>query len=209
MSASRRGFIRGALAAAGVASATVGARASSKGSPDALGREVDAQAPRVGPKPVPVQTPDLPRLPWSWDNGVKVFHLVAEPVSTEFLPGRPVDVWGFNGSMPGPTIEAEEGDRVRFVVENRLPELFSMHWHGLEVPLDMDGTPGISQDPIPPGGTFVYEFQLRQHGTFFYHSHMAMQELMGLVGLFVIHPTTAHEPRVDRDVAFKDAPTGR
>ena len=92
-----------------------------------------------------------------------------------------------------------EGDHVRFHVVNKLPEPFSMHWHGLEIPNNMDGIPGISQDPIPPGGTFVYEFTLKQNGTFFYHSHMAMQEMMGPIGLFIIHPRPAHAPRVDRD----------
>ncbi len=88
---------------------------------------------------------------------------------------------------------------MRLNVENRLPEPFSMHWHGLEIPIEMDGMPGISQDAIPPGGRFVYEFTLKQNGTFFYHSHMAMQEMMGLIGLFIIHPRRAHTPRVDRD----------
>jgi FtsP/CotA-like multicopper oxidase with cupredoxin domain len=146
-----------------------------------------------------VHTPDVPHLPWTLDNGVKVFRLTVEPVRVEFLPGRPVDVWGFNGSMPGPTIEANEGDRVRLIVENRLPEMFAMHWHGLEIPIEMDGGPGISQDPIPPGGAFTYEFTLRQHGTYFYHSHFAMQEMLGLIGLFIIHPREAYAPRVDHD----------
>jgi hypothetical protein len=101
--------------------------------------------------------------------------------------------------VPGPTIEVTEGDRVRLVVENRLPEGFSMHWHGLEIPNDMDGMPGISQDVIPPGGQFTYEFTLKQNGTFFYHSHMAMQEMMGMIGLFIIHPRAAYTPYVDRD----------
>jgi FtsP/CotA-like multicopper oxidase with cupredoxin domain len=148
---------------------------------------------------VPVQTPDLPHLPFTLDNGVKVFRLIPEPVHTQFLPGREVDAWGFNGSIPGPTIEVHQGDRVRFIVENRLPEMFSMHWHGLEVPIDQDGGPGISQDPIPPGQTFTYEFTVNQHGTFFYHSHFAMQEMMGLIGLFIIHPRVPYEPRVQRD----------
>ena len=130
---------------------------------------------------------------------MKVFEIAAEHVRTEFLPGRIVDAWGFNGSMPGPTIEVNEGDRVRFIVENRLPEFFSMHWHGLEIPHDMDGMPGLSQDPIKPGEKFTYEFTLHQNGTFFYHSHMAMQEMMGMIGLFIIHPSRAHTPRVDRD----------
>ena len=138
-------------------------------------------------------------MPWRLENGVKVFDIRVGHVRTEFIPGRVVDAWGINGSIPGPTIQVNEGDRVRLVVENRLPEPYSMHWHGLEIPNDMDGMPGISQDLIKPGETFTYEFTLKQNGTFFYHSHMAMQEMMGLIGLFIIHPRRAHTPRVDRD----------
>jgi FtsP/CotA-like multicopper oxidase with cupredoxin domain len=148
---------------------------------------------------LPVATPDVPKLPYELDNGVKVFHLIAEPVKTEFLPGRPVDAWGYNGSIPGPTIEVVEGDRVRIIVDNHLPELTSMHWHGFEIPIEMDGVPGISQDPILPGGRFVYEFTLHQKGTFFYHSHMPMQEMMGMIGLFIMHPRRAYRPRIDKD----------
>lgn len=147
----------------------------------------------------PVEVPDVPKLPHRVVGGVKEFHLVAEPVRREFLPDRPFDVWGYNGSMPGPTIEVQQGDRVRFVVENRLPEITSMHWHGLELPVEMDGVPGVTQDPIPPGGTFTYEFDVHQAGTFFYHSHMPMQEMMGMLGLFIIHPRDPWRPRVDKD----------
>jgi manganese oxidase len=138
-------------------------------------------------------------MPWRLESGVKVFDIRVEHVSTPLIPGRVLDGWGFNGSIPGPTIQVTEGDRVRLNVENHLPEPFSMHWHGLEIPNEMDGMPGISQDAIPPNGRFTYEFTLKQNGTFFYHSHMAMQEMMGLIGLFIIHPRRAHTPRVDRD----------
>jgi len=107
-----------------------------------------------------------------------------------------VDAWGYNGSIPGPTIEVVEGDRVRIIVDNHLPELTSMHWHGFKIPIEMDGVPGISQDPILPGGRFVYEFTLHQKGTFFYHSHMPMQEMMGMIGLFIMHPRRAYRPRI-------------
>ncbi|HXG64940.1 MAG TPA: multicopper oxidase domain-containing protein [Blastocatellia bacterium] len=155
--------------------------------------------------PVPVHTPDIPKLPYKLENGVKVFHLIAEPVRTEFLPAskwgaaRIVDAWGYNGSIPGPTIEVNEGDRVRIIFHNKLPEPTTPHWHGLEVPIEMDGTPAISQPLIMPGETFTYEFTLNQHGTFFYHSHMAMQEMMGMIGFFIIHPRKPHHPRVDKD----------
>ena len=148
---------------------------------------------------VPVLTPDIADLPFTLDNGVKVFQLTAEPVKQTVIPGRTFDLWGFNGSAPGPTIQAQEGDRVRMVFENHLPEPTGIHWHGLEIPYEMDGVPGIGQKPIMPGERFVYEFPLHQHGTFFYHSHMAMQEMVGMLGGFIVHPRTPYTPAVDKD----------
>ncbi|MGH9767979.1 MAG: multicopper oxidase family protein, partial [Blastocatellia bacterium] len=163
------------------------------------------EKPSSAPAIVPVEAPDAPKLPWTMEGQVKVFHLTSEVVKREFLPAsrmgtaRVADVWGFNGSMPGPTIEVNEGDRVRVVFHNKLPEGITIHWHGLEIPIEMDGMPFISQPIVEPGGTFTYEFTLNQNGTFFYHSHMAMQQMMGLIGLFIIHPKTPYEPRVDKD----------
>jgi manganese oxidase len=151
---------------------------------------------------VPVVGPDLRDLPFEVVNGVKVFHLIAEPVKQEIIPGKVVNLWGYNGSAPGPTIQIQQGDRVRIIVDNHLPEPTSMHWHGFEIPFDMDGSPGLSQDPISPGGRFVYEFTLHQEGTYFYHSHMAMQEMMGMIGAFIMHPNKAYDPPVDRDFAI-------
>ncbi len=151
------------------------------------------------PVPARVETPDIADLPFTVDNGTKVFHLIAEPVRQEIAPNKTIDVWGFNGSAPGPTIQITQGDRVRIIVDNHLPEPTSMHWHGFEIPHNMDGGPGISQDVIPPGGRFVYEFTLHQAGTYFYHSHMAMQEMMGMLGAFIMHPKTAYTPAVDKD----------
>jgi FtsP/CotA-like multicopper oxidase with cupredoxin domain len=146
-----------------------------------------------------VVTPDLPSLPHTVENGVKVFHLTAEPVKRRIVPFKTMDVWGYNGTSPGPAIQVNQGDRVRVVFENRLPESTTIHWHGLEVPIGMDGVPYISQPPVPPGGRFVYEFTLNQEGTYFYHAHGAMQEMMGLIGMFLIHPRTPHRPPVDHD----------
>jgi FtsP/CotA-like multicopper oxidase with cupredoxin domain len=148
---------------------------------------------------VAVQSPDIENLAFTLDNGIKVFHLIAEPVKRQLVPNKTVDLWGYNGSAPGPTIQITQGDRVRIVVDNHLPEPTSMHWHGFEIPHSMDGGPGISQDPILPGGRFVYEFTLHQAGTFFYHSHMAMQEMMGMLGAFIMHPKVPDSPRVDKD----------
>ena len=167
------------------------------------GTAVQAQDPHAGhnmaTKVLPVELPDLPKLPFKMVDGVKEFHLIAEVIETELIPGRPLTAWGFNGSIPGPTIEVNEGDRIRVIFENRLPEMSAIHWHGIEAPMQMDGSVGLGQDPVPPGGKYVYEFNLHQHGTFFYHSHFAMQEMMGMLGMFIMHPKQAYEPKVDRD----------
>lgn len=148
---------------------------------------------------LPVVTPDVPSLPYTVENGVKVFNLVAEPVKRRLVPFKTMDVWGYNGSCPGPAIQVNQGDRVRIVFDNHLPESTTIHWHGLEVPIEMDGVPYISQKPVPPGGRYVYEFTLHQEGTYFYHAHGAMQEMMGLIGMFIIHPAKPYQPRVDHD----------
>ena len=150
-------------------------------------------------QPVLVESPDVAQLPWRMDGNVKEFNLVAEPVRQALMPGKVANLWGFNGSAPGPTIQVNQGDRVRIIVDNHLPESFSMHWHGFEIPHDMDGAPGTSQDPIKPGGRFIYEFTLHQEGTYFYHSHMAMQEMIGMLGAFIMHPKQPYDPPIDRD----------
>ena len=139
---------------------------------------------------VPVVTPNGTTLPWRMDGGVKVFHLIAEPVKREFMDGHSYNCWGYNGQTPGPTIEAIEGDRVRFLVTNNLPEPTSIHWHGLLLPNGMDGVAGLNQPHIPPGETWAYEYTLRQNGTQMYHPHSdeMLQMAMGMMGTFVIHP---------------------
>ncbi len=150
---------------------------------------------------VPVETLNGATLPWRMDNGVKVFHLIAEPVDREFAPGMIVKCWGYNGLTPGPTIEAVQGDRVRFLVTNKLPERTSVHWHGVLLPNGMDGVAGLTQPHIEPGETYVYEFTLREAGTFMYHPHSdeMVQMALGMMGFFIVHPRTAENPRIDRD----------
>jgi FtsP/CotA-like multicopper oxidase with cupredoxin domain len=158
------------------------------------------EVPPAGPDPhLPMLTPDLADLPHEMDGGVKVFKLVAEPVKRKIAAFKTIDVWGYNGSCPGPTIQVQQGDRVRIIFENRLPESTSIHWHGLEVPIEQDGVPWISQKPIAPGEKYLYEFTVHQEGTFFYHSHGAMQEMMGMIGFFVAHPEKNYKPRADHD----------
>jgi len=165
----------------------------------ATGATASSRLAPAQPAAHPVVTPDISDLPFTMDNGVKVFQLTAEPVKQSVIPGRTLDLWGFNGSAPGPTIQVAEGDRVRIVFDNHLPEPTGIHWHGLEIPYEMDGVPGIGQKPVNPGERFVYEFALRQNGTFFYHSHMAMQEMVGMLGGFIVHPQTPYTPAVDKD----------
>src|SRR5580704_7868037 len=150
----------------------------------------------------PVITPDVPDLPFTLDGTTKAFRLRAEPVKRKIAPFKTIDAWSYNGSCPGPTIQVTQGDRVRIIVENALPESTSMHWHGLEVPIEQDGVPFISQKPIPPGGTYTYEFTVHQEGTFFYHAHSAMQEMIGLLGLFIAHPQSSYAPHADHDYAI-------
>ncbi|MCA9109554.1 MAG: copper oxidase [Planctomycetaceae bacterium] len=154
---------------------------------------------RVEDGPAPFVAPDLDKLPYELKGGVKEFHLVPQSVEREFLPGYKMNVWGFNGSMPGPTIEVTQGDRVRIVVTNELPEDTSVHWHGFELPVQYDGAHTLTQNPIKPGKTFVYEFNVHEEGTFFYHTHVAMQETHGMVGWFIVHPKKVFDPPVDRD----------
>ena len=152
----------------------------------------------------PVVTPNGSRLPYKMKNGVKEFHLIAEPVEREFAPGMKVKCWGYNGQTPGPTIEAVEGDRVRILVTNKLPEHTTIHWHGIFLPNGMDGVGGLNQPHIKPGETYVYEFTLKQNGTFMYHPHAdeMVQLAVGMMGFFIVHPQKPENPRIDRDFAI-------
>ncbi len=107
----------------------------------------------------------------------------------------------FNGTVPGPLVHLREGDDVTLNVTNRLEESTSIHWHGLLVPFEMDGVPGVNFPGIPPGETFTYRFRVKQHGTYWYHSHTGFQEQQGLYGPLVIDPADGREPYAyDRDV---------
>jgi FtsP/CotA-like multicopper oxidase with cupredoxin domain len=152
----------------------------------------------------PVVTLNGWTLPWHMNNGVKEFHLVAEPVVREIAPGMKANLWGYNGQSPGPTIEVVEGDRVRIFVTNKLPEVTSIHWHGQRLPNGMDGVSGLTQPAIQPGKTFVYEFIAQRPGTFMYHPHAdeMVQMAMGMMGFWITHPKDPALHRVDRDFVF-------
>ncbi|HVK75177.1 MAG TPA: copper oxidase [Kofleriaceae bacterium] len=164
---------------------------------------VPAPAPPPPPVPVPAQppvaaaggyqpvvVPNGTTLPFRIVDGVKVFHLVAEPIRHEVAPGLVIDTWGYNGRTPGPLLELVEGDRARIYVTNKLPEATTVHWHGVLLPNGMDGVAGLTQRGIPPGATFKYEITFGKAGTFMYHPHFdeMTQIALGMIGMIVVHP---------------------
>ena len=199
---SRRDFFSGAAALVGAGLVT---RAGAATLPEAPSMSSAATQPPLVPpngRPYnPVVTLNGWTLPWRMNNGVKEFHLIAEPVVREIAPGMKANLWGYNGQSPGPTIEVVEGDRVRIFVTNRLPEHTSIHWHGQRLPNGMDGVTGLNQPGIQPGKTFVYEFVARRPGTFMYHPHAdeMVQMAMGMMGFWVTHPKDPRQHAVDRD----------
>ncbi|CAN5451150.1 copper oxidase [soil metagenome] len=204
----RRNFLAGAITTAAVAASV--SRVAMAALPEpVLQTRPDTMPPLVpqtGRPYNPVVTLNGWTLPWRMNNGVKEFHLVAEPVVREMAPGFKAHLWGYNGQSPGPTIEVVEGDRVRVFVTNKLPEHTSVHWHGQRVPNGMDGVSGLTQKPIEPGKTYVYEFVARRPGTFMYHPHAdeMTQMAMGMMGSWVTHPRARHPliDEVDRDFIF-------
>jgi len=206
----RRRFLSGGSAiAAAVGAASVSRVALASLPEPVLQTRVETQPPLQPPngRPYrPVTTLNGWTLPWRMNNGVKEFHLVAEPVVREMAPGFKAHLWGYNGQSPGPTIEVVEGDRVRIFVTNTLPEVTSVHWHGQRLPNGMDGVSGLNQPAIPPGKTYVYEFEARRPGTFMYHPHAdeMVQMAMGMMGFWITHPRQPHPhiAEVDRDFCF-------
>jgi len=152
---------------------------------------------------VPLATVDQGNqlLPFRDENGVKVFELTAQAVRWQFLDGVQQVAWTYNGMVPGPLIRVSEGDQVRILVKNALPEDTTVHWHGIEVPNAMDGVPSMTQEPIAPGETFTYEFTAKPAGSFWYHSHVDsdIQIGAGLHGALIIDPRMppANPPDVD------------
>jgi FtsP/CotA-like multicopper oxidase with cupredoxin domain len=203
---SRRNFITGAGAA--MVGASLVSKAGAAALPEAPRQDAAGTAPPLHPpsgRPYnPVVTLNGWTLPWRMKDGVKEFHLVAEPVVREIAPGMKANLWGYNGQSPGPTIEVVEGDRVRIFVTNKLPEATSVHWHGQLLPNGMDGVAGLSQPAIAPGKTYVYEFVARYAGTFMYHPHAdEMAQIgMGMMGSWVTHPKDPRRHAVDRDFVF-------
>jgi len=192
------------------------------------GKVYSPPPPLMGKQMGMVETLNVPALGYELDGKVKVFTLIAQPMEHVITDGKPMDnsiipamhrftggmghmldmeqkglVWGYNGSMPGPTIEATAGDTIRVILKNELPEPTSIHWHGLEVPNAEDGAAGVTEAATLPGETHVYEFTLFQSGTFMYHTgfNVMKQDALGLGGLVVIHPKD-EKNRPDREFAI-------
>jgi FtsP/CotA-like multicopper oxidase with cupredoxin domain len=200
----RRKFFTGAAAVAGAAALSRVAHAAEDVAAAGGHDEQPLSPGEAGRDYTPVITPDNIALPFKMVDGVKVFHLISEEVRDhEFAPGLKAHCWGFNGRVHGPTIEAVEGDHVRIYVTNKLPEPTSIHWHGILLPNGMDGVRGLTQPGIQPGETFKYEFTLRQHGTYMYHSHYddMTQLALGVMGMFIIHERNPKRSP-DRDFVY-------
>ncbi len=134
----------------------------------------------------------------------KEVNLVAAPARLPIVgaPYPETDVWCYSGQSPGPEIRVRQGDHVRIVVDNRLSEDTTVHWHGLRVPNAMDGAPDVTQPSIQPGESFSYEFAVRDAGTYWYHphAHSAEQVGRGLAGAFIVEEQNPLP--VDRDVVW-------
>ncbi|MCC6573502.1 MAG: copper oxidase [Planctomycetes bacterium] len=193
------------------------------------GRTYSPPPPHMGHQAGRVHAPAVAPLGYEMDAGVKVFTLIAQPVRWHINDGKQSDDprvpqknkveyamqheevrevigWGYNGSVPGPTIEATQGDTIRVILKNELPEPTSIHWHGIELPNEMDGAAEVTEPPTPPGGTRTYQFKLHQNGTFLYHSHFNVmkQEALGLGGILVIHPPEEKQkPDVDVSILLQ------
>lgn len=137
------------------------------------------------------------------EDGWKAVHLTASKFQWQFRDDEePVEVWGYNQQIPGPTLRFREGDKMRVYFRNDLDEPSSIHWHGLIVPYSMDGIGGLTQPPVMPGETFVYEIEIPSTpGTFMYHAHMNDMEQvgMGLSGGFVVDRRDGGDGRYDQD----------
>ncbi|MDN7922467.1 copper resistance system multicopper oxidase [Burkholderia gladioli] len=126
------------------------------------------------------------------------FDLAIARSSVE-IGGRSRRATTVNGTLPGPVLRWREGDTVTLRVANRMDEASSIHWHGIVLPSNMDGVPGLSFDGIAPGSSYTYRFKVRQHGTYWYHSHSSLQEQTGVYGPLIIDPAQPDARRCERD----------
>ncbi len=136
------------------------------------------------------------------EGGVKVYELTAKEIQWEVTSGKLMKAWSYNDQVPGPQIRVRQGDRVKIILKNELPESTAIHFHGVEVPNDQDGVPYITQPPVKPGESWTYQFTVPNAGSHMYHSHhnSAYQVGMGLLGAFIVEPRDrSAEPHADVD----------
>jgi FtsP/CotA-like multicopper oxidase with cupredoxin domain len=163
------------------------------GSSGTMTAEEMAQSHKAGVEAFPAKTQGTGNVPLrpTMQNGWKVFELTASEVRWEVLPGQFVDAMAYNGQIPGPEIRVQQGDKVRVVVNNQMSQPTTVHFHGMTVPNKSDGVPYITQDPIMPGGYYVYEFTVVDPpGMYVYHSHFNSTEQVGkgLYGAIIVEP---------------------
>ena len=134
----------------------------------------------------------------------RTIYLEAREVKWELAPGKTIKAMGYNGEVPGPTIRAREGERLRIALKNALSEPTTIHWHGVDVPNAMDGVPGVTQRAVQPGETFTYEFEARPVGTRWYHTHFDEHRQMdlGLAAPLIIDPKAPEPLSYDREVTL-------
>jgi manganese oxidase len=152
--------------------------------------------------PDAVVTAGAQPLAYVLDGDTKVFTLTAEVVEWPITEGVTMTAYSYNGMVPGPLLRVTEGDKVRIVLQNQLPEATTIHWHGVMVPNSMDGVAGVTQEAVQAGDTFTYEFVAKPAGSFMYHSHTEgdKQVGLGLYGPFIIDPAEPLSPAPDVDV---------
>jgi FtsP/CotA-like multicopper oxidase with cupredoxin domain len=133
---------------------------------------------------------------------VREFTIRAAPTRLPLFGRERVEVWAYNGQIPGPTLRLRLGETLRVRFHNDLPQPTTIHWHGVRVPNAMDGVPGVTQDPVPPGGAFVYEFTPKDAGTFWFHPHLRASEQVerGLFGVLIVED--ASPPPFSRDLVL-------
>ncbi|MBI4013904.1 MAG: multicopper oxidase domain-containing protein, partial [Candidatus Rokubacteria bacterium] len=143
----------------------------------------------------------MPRPGGAQPSGTREFRIEARETIWELAPGKTVSAMAYNGRIPGPEIRVKEGERVRVVLTNRLAGPTTIHWHGVDVPNAMDGVPGITQKPVHPGESFVYEFVARPAGTRWYHTHFEEHKQLdlGLAAPLIIEPAGSDPFPFDRE----------
>ena len=134
-------------------------------------------------------------------SALREIHLESREVMWELAPAKRINAMAYNGQIPGPELRLKEGERVRIVLKNALSESTTIHWHGVDVPNPMDGVPGVTQKPVQPGETFIYEFTAAPAGTRWYHTHFQehRQLDLGLYGALIIEPDKLDPFPFDRE----------